>query len=46
LLRTANKFGGLEFGRLTFPSRDQQHHGDEACRISGEGEVKLAEIDI
>ena len=24
LLRTANEFGGLEFGRLTYPGRDRQ----------------------
>jgi hypothetical protein len=33
-------------GRLTYPGRDRQQVGDNLCRISGEGEVKLAELDI
>ena len=33
-------------GRLTYPGRDRQQVGDSLCRISGEGEVKLAELDI
>ena len=46
-LPTANEFGGLEFGRLTYPARPRPAASvDGFCRISGEGEVKLAELDI
>ena len=30
----------------TYPGRDRQQVGGNLCRISGEGEVQLAELDI
>ena len=45
-LPTANEFGGLEFGRLTLSRPRPAASVDGFCRISGEGEVKLAELDI
>jgi hypothetical protein len=38
-----NEFGGLEFGRLTYPGRDRQQLGDKLCRISAGEKPRPAE---